>query len=386
MTMRARTLAILALAILAGSGAARAQNSVYGIAGIGFPGEPLSERARGMGGGLGAFDVTSALNPATLGDLGRLVATFSGATTFRRYTAAGDTAVGGLRETRFPYGLFAGPIPGTRVAFGLSYATYAERTYDVTATGTQVLRGDTLQVTDRLGSDGAVTDLRGALAFHSGSKLLVGAALHMLGGSSRLDVRRTFSDSAYLPYVEQQHLVFSGYGVSGGLVLRPTRAIELAGAARLDGRLTSRIGGDSVGSDRLPVSLTAGLRLSPLPRLSWATTATHRSWSRSQADLPAFTTAFDTWEVASGLELTGRGTRGTGIPLRLGMRYRQLPFSNVGTQPTETVYTVGSGVVLAGGRTALDFAVERFQRSGGGADESGWHISAGVMVIPTALR
>jgi len=174
--------------------------------------------------------------------------------------------------------------------------------------------------------------------------------------------------------------------VSGGLVLRPTRAIELAGAVRLDGRLTSHIGGDSVGTARLPVSLTAGLRLAPLPHLSWATTATHRSWSRTQADLPPSTQAFDTWEVASGLEMTGRGSQAAGIPFRVGVRYRQLPFSNVGTQPKETVFAAGSGVLLAGGRAALDFAIERFQRSGGGADERGWHISAGVMVIPTALR
>lgn len=382
MTMRARSLGMLALLTLCGSGMARAQNSVYGIAGIGFPGEPLSERARAMGGGLGAFDLTSAVNPAAVGDLGKLVAAFSGGTTFRHYTATGDSAIGGLRETRFPYGMFGGPIPGTRVSFALSFSTYAERTYDVTATGTQVLRGDTLKVTDRLGSDGAITDLRGALAFRPWSRVLVGAAVHMLGGSSRLDVRRVFSDSSYLPYVEQQHLVFSGYGVSGGVVLRPTHAIELAGTARLDGRLTSRIGGDSVGTAQLPVSLTGGLRLTPVHGLSWATTATHRSWSRAQADLGPSTQAFDTWEVASGLELTGRGTRGTGIPVRLGVRYRQLPFSNVGTQPTETVLAGGSGIVLASGRAALDFAVERFRRSGGGAEEQGWHFSAGVTVIP----
>src|SRR5574341_890548 len=118
------------------------------------------------------------------------------------------------------------------------------------------------------------------------------------------------------------------------------------------------------------------------PSLSWATTATHRSWARAQADLAASTQAFDTWEVASGLELAGRGAHGTGIPLRIGVRYRQLPFSNVGTQPTELVFAGGSGILLAGGRAALDFAVERFRRSGGGAEEQGWHFSAGVMVIP----
>jgi hypothetical protein len=348
---------------------------VYGIAGIGFPGAPLSVRARALGGGVAAVDPYSALNPASVADLGNLVAAFSGATTLRRYTATGDTAIGGLRETRFPYGMFGGRITRTPVSFALNFSTYLERTYDVTSTGTQVLRGDTLQVTDRLGSDGAVTDLRGALAFRPWSRLLVGAAVHMLGGSSRLDVRRVFSDSAYLSYVEQRRLVFSGFGVSAGVLLRPTRAIELAGAARLDGRLTSRVGGDSVGSDRLPVSFTAGLRLMPARGLRWSATATHRSWTRTQPDLAASTRAFDTWEAASGLELGS-------LPLRLGVRYRQLPFSNVGTQPTELVFAGGSGVLFARGRAAMDFAIERFRRSGGGADEQGWQFTAGVMVVP----
>jgi hypothetical protein len=320
-------------------------------------------------------DPYSALNPASVADLGNLVAAFTGSTTLRGYTAAGDTAIGGLRETRFPYGMFGGRIIGTPVSFALNFSTYAERTYDVTSAGTQVLRGDTLQVADRLASDGAVTDLRGALAVRPWPRVLVGAAVHMLGGSSRLNVRRTFSDSAYFPYVEQRHLVFSGYGVSGGIVLRPTRAIELAASARLDGRLTSSIDGDSVGSTRLPVSLTAGFRLAPIRGLRWSATATHRSWARTQSDLAVSTTAFDTWEVASGLELGRR-------PLRLGVRYRQLPFSNVGTQPRELVFAGGSGLLLARGRAALDFAIERFRRSGGGADEQGWQFTAGVMLVP----
>jgi hypothetical protein len=30
----------------------------------------------------------------------------------------------------------------------------------------------------------------------------------------------------------------------------------------------------------------------------------------------------------------------------------------------------------------MDFAIERFRRSGGGADEQGWQFTAGVMVVP----
>lgn len=376
-----RSVVRLALLVWLAPGVAAAQNSVYGISGIGFPGQPLSVRARALGGGVGAFDPTSALNPATVAGLGRLAAGLTVGTTLRRYTA-GDTTITGLRETRYPFGVFGGRITGTPVSFSLSFSTYAERTYDVTSTGTQVLRGDTLQVTDRLAADGAVTDLRGALAFRPWSPLLVGAAFHLLGGSSRLHVRRSFSSTDYLPYLEQQQLVFSGTGVSAGIVFLPTRAIELAGAVRADGRLRSRVEGEEVSSVELPVSLTVGLRLLPARALGWSTTASRRSWARAQPDLAVSTRAFDTWEVASGIEFADREARKTAIPLRVGVRYRQLPFSNVATQPSELALTGGSGLLLSDGRAALDFSVERFKRTGGGADERGWHFSVGVVVIP----
>ncbi|MBI2074003.1 MAG: hypothetical protein HYT81_13390 [Gemmatimonadetes bacterium] len=376
-----RRAAMLVVMALVAPGWAAAQNSVYGLIGIGFPGEPLAVRARSLGGGIGALDPTSALNPATVAGLGRLVAGGAAGTTLRRYTA-GDSTVSGLRETRFPYGMFGGRIPSTPLSFAVSFSTYAERTYDVTTTGTQVLRGDTLEVTDRVASDGAVTDFRGALAFRPWPRLLVGGAFHLLGGSSRLTVGRTFSSSDYSPYVERSQLVFSGTGVSAGVVLLPTGAIELAASARVDGDLETKSGTLGAGSVRLPVTLSGGVRLTPVPGLSLSSTAVRRSWSRAQPDLLAPSRAFDTWEIGSGIELSRPRARGATLPIRVGYRYRQLPFSNVATQATESVFTGGTGAVLAGGRASLDASVERFHRSGGGADERGWYFSLGVILIP----
>lgn len=377
--MNMRFLRIGILAALLAPAVAAAQNSVYGLAGIGFPGLPMGVRAHALGGGVAALDPVSALNPATVAGLTNLTVTASAGTTLRSYTA-GDSSASGLRETRFPFGLFGGRITGTPLSFALTYATYAERSYDVTTSGTQVLRGDTLAITDRLASAGAVTDMRGALAFRPTAGVLVGAAFHLLGGSSRLNVRRTFSDSAYLPYAEQRDLSFSGTGFSAGIVLRPTPAIELAGSGRVDGTLKSRLGTDDAGTVHLPATWSVGLRILPVRGLGWSTTAARRTWSRAQPDLAAPARAFDTWEIASGLELADPA--GRGFPIRVGVRYRQLPFSNVATQPTELVLAGGTGVLMAGGRAAMELAVERLKRSGGGADERGWQFSAGIVLIP----
>jgi hypothetical protein len=376
-----RPAAIVVVAMLMAPGSAAAQNSVYGLVGIGFPGDPLATRARSLGGGTGAFDIMSALNPGTVAGLGRLVAGGAAGTSLRRYTA-GDSTVTGLRETRFPFGLFGGRVPNTPLSFAVSFSTYAERTYDVTTTGTQVLRGDTLTVTDRVASDGGITDFRGALGFRPWPRVLIGGAFHLLGGSSRLMVGRTFSSPDYSPYIERNQVTFAGTSVSGGIVLLPTSAIELAASARVDGDLEIRSETQTAGAVRLPVSLIGGLRLTPVAGLSLAATAARRSWSRSQPDLISPTQAFDTWEIGTGLELSRPQARGASVPIRLGYRYRQLPFSNVVTQPTETAFTGGTGLLLGGGRASLDASVERFHRSGGGADEEGWYFSLGVIIIP----
>ena len=361
---------------------ALAQNSIYGVAGIGFPEEPFGVHARSLGGGSAAFDALSALNPGTVADFGRLAASVSIGEGFRSYTA-GDTSVSGLRETRFPFGLMGGKIGGTPISFAVSYATYAERTFDLRTTGTEVLRGDTLGISDKIASDGAVTDVRGALAMRPLSFLKVGAALHLLGGSSRLDVQRTFSDSAYLPYAESSHLVFSGVGVSAGIVLRLVPAVEVAAAARVNGGLSSQLGNQDLGSVKLPVELTGGLRLMiPRSGVSWSSTATWRSWSRAQPDLVAPTAAFNTWDLSSGIEIHDHDVGGRGLPLRVGVRYRQLPFSNRAAQPTELAFAAGSGLVLAQRRAEIDVSLEHFQRTGGGADERGWQIAAGIVVLP----
>ncbi len=380
--MTMRRVPWLLLLALGSPAAALAQNSVYGVAGIGFPEEPIGIHARALGGGSAAFDALSALNPGTVADFGRLAASVTMSESFRSYTA-GDSSVSGLRETRFPFGIMGGKVGGLPLSFAVSYATYAERTFDIRTTGTEVLRGDTVGISDRVASNGAVTDVRGALAMRPFSFLKVGAAIHLLGGSSRLDIRRTFSDSAYLPYAEASHLVFSGVGVSAGVVLRPLPLVQLAGAARVNGNLSSQLGTQNFGGVKLPVALTAGLRLiAPRVGASWSSTATWRSWSRAQSDLVSPTKAFDAWDLASGIELRDHDAGGRGLPLRVGVRYRQLPFSNVNTQPTELVLAAGSGLVLAHGRAEVDFSLEHVQRSGGGADERGWQIAVGILVLP----
>jgi hypothetical protein len=359
------------------------QNSVYGIQGIGFPGNPLSIRSRSLGGGNAVFDPASALNPAAAAGYTKLVASLGLGTTFRSYTA-GDTSVRGLRETRFPIGVVGTPLQGTPLKLAVSFVSYAERSFDVRTSFTAVIRGESVMVEDRVAAEGGVSDFRLAIASGAGSRLLVGGAVHLLAGSSRLRVRRDFSDPQYRSFVQQSDISFAGVGLSAGAVLSVVRGVQLGAAVRSDGQLESNFPFSAPERVELPWTVAAGLRLAPTPRVSWSTTAVWRSWSDAAAGLARGTRAFDTWELGSGLELGGGGSRILGLPLvwRSGVRYASLPFSARDEQPRELVLSGGPGMFLGSGRIALDLSLERVTRSGAGAREEGWHVAAGITVVP----
>jgi hypothetical protein len=112
------------------------------------------------------------------------------------------------------------------------------------------------------------------------------------------------------------------------------------------------------------------------------TTARWRSWSRAGDDVAAVgTSAFDTWEVGSGLEISS-ARQGAKFPLRLGIRYAQLPFSPSTDQPTEWNYSIGTGAPFAANRAVIDVALLRFQRDGAGASERGWYLTVGITLTP----
>src|SRR5690606_22267139 len=92
--------------------------------------------------------------------------------------------------------------------------------------------------------------------------------------------------------------------------------------------------------------------------------------------------ARDAWSVQGGLEWDAIQLRQRPLPVRLGFRQAALPFS--WSQPSastdwasERAVTGGLGLVLAGGATLGDFAVERGWRGGdsAGLDESFWRMT-----------
>lgn len=380
--MRARSLKV---AVLCGSllaSAAEAQNSVYGVLGIGFPGRAVSTRARSTAGAMAAFDARSPLNPATVAGFRRVMIMASTGTTLRNYTAL-DSAVEGLSQTRSPLGVLGGPVRGTPLSFALSFNTYADRTWDLVTEDSVMIRGERIGVRDEFKSNGGITDLRGALAYRLSSMFSVGLGLHMLTGSSALSTRRDFSSVDYVTLLEKDKLSYSGLGLSAGVVTTLDQSLVLSLAVRSDEKLEVTADSASVGEVDLPWSYMAGLLVTPVPALRLSSTVIRRAWSNSATGLAAVgaANAFDTWDVSGGVELGGTpGT--TRMPLSLGFRYAQLPFSPTEQQARELDFAGGSTLVFAAERVLFDFSVERILRRGGGAEEWSWFLSFAFTVRP----
>lgn len=373
-------LLLVVLLTMVGSTHALAQNSVFGVHGIGFPGRPISARARALGGGNALFDTRSALNPATVASLGPLMVTASSSTSLRNFTAL-DTVVTGLSETRFPYAFAGTLVRSTPLSFALSYSGYAERSFDQTTTDSVTIRGERLGVIDELISSGAVSDLRAAIGWRLLPRVNVGGAIHLLSGSVRSVARRSFPGSeSYYDMQEANKIRLSGLGISAGLLFSPIRQISVAASIRSDTELKSSVDAVELGRVDLPISFSGGLLLQPHPSIRLATTAERHLWKSAEADLKAAggAYAFDTWAIGSGVELGGE----SGIPLRFGARYAQLPFSHSLEQATEFLVSAGTAMEFAGGRATLEASVERIMRDGAGAEERAWFLMFALTVIP----
>jgi hypothetical protein len=370
---------LVAVAIPAG---VQAQNSVYGTRGLGFPSRSLSARSQALGGGSALFDRASALNPAGATGFERVTVGAVNATSFREYSAGGID-VSGLRETRFPLGFIGGGIGRSAFSFNLGFATYTERSFDLTMQDTVLTPVGLVPVSDRVISDGGVVDVRAAIGWRASGRLGVGAALHLMTGSSRVVARRAFENAEFLAFEQRDVLSFSGTGVSAGFLWVLHDRVSIAASGRINGTLESGLKDGTSQDIAMPQEVAAGLAIGLPGNGQWMTTAQWRSWSRSAPDLASSgSNAFDSWEIGSGIEFgADRAGRGR-FPLRLGVRYAQIPFSPNAEQPTEWNFGIGTGAQFAANRAMFDVSLERFQRDGAGATERGWYLTIGITVTP----
>jgi len=346
-----------------------AQDSYYSVRGLGHPSRPIGARARASAGAFAPFDPGSGVNPATAARVGRLTASATTLVTNRTVQGAGiDTS---LRQTRFPVVSLTGPF-FFKTVYSLRIGPYLARSHELITVDTVVARGEPIEVRDRYRTDGGTSDLGFTLARQLRPNLDVGGSFHVLVGSARVAVVRSFADSAYRTYEEGAVESFDGLGASVGVIFLPRQELGLSAYLRADGKLETTVDGATRSVTDLPVTLGGGVAMLIGNELRFGGAIEWTTWSAATVTAQSY----DTFWLAAGLEL-GPLLRS----LRLGVRYATLPFG-VAEQPTELAVAGGFGFAFAEGRGGLDFALERAWRSDSQLDEKLWVISAGLTVRP----
>ncbi len=329
------------------------------------------------------FDGESSLNPAALSSLTVPTAVFTGLQDFRNVeNPAGSESV---RESRFPHFAFIGPVKRYPLVLGVSYSSYLVRDFTVATVDTVDLRGALVPVADTLSSRGGISDLRFAGAYRVGQRWIVGAGVHVLTGSNRLEFRRSFADTSYdLPGSQTSELSYASVGASVGLIREFGPQFSVALLARADGEANVDRDSTRVNEVDLPYTFGMGLRWRATPRLELGSQAVYRTWSGANSDLLAQGSpgADNTFEVSLGGELTDP-RRPYRRPIRFGARYSTLPFLlTAGEQPNEFTVSLGSGARFAQQRAGVDLSLEHTWRSAGEFSERAFLVTVGISLRP----
>lgn len=380
--MRSLSTGILVLAFIAlGAPSLAADDSVFGIRGLGILGRPQSAQSAAAGGGFALFDGAGGMNPAALSRWRGVSGWAVGSPSRRRFdTGAGDVS---LTSTRFPLVGFSTVI-GTRLFVGVTVSDYLDRTWSVRDVDTLTLRGSPVQVTDNSKSIGGVSDLGLAAGYRLSPTLVVGAGVHALTGSTRLEVTREFDDATYQNFSDLAVTDFSGFGLSVGALYTALPNLQLGGSLRVNTSLRASSTSGQRARVALPIELGVGAQYTPSPGVVLASSVGYATWSRAADDLLASgeEPSRNVWSIGAGVDVEAIRLGSSRIPLRLGYRWRQLPFPVNGSALGEHAFSGGFGLNMAGGRTTLDAGVEKGTRAAGSQSESFTTAFVGITVRP----
>jgi len=379
---RPLSLAVATAAALAGASRAAAQDSVFGIRGLGFLDRSLSAYSAAMGGALAPVDGASAVNPASLAVWHGTAGWAVGAGSFHSFDGGSGSTT--LSATRFPLLGVAGAV-GPRIVLGATVSDYLDRNWSVSRAGIDTLRGAPVATQDETRSVGGISDLRLAMAYRMRGVVL-GVGLHVLTGSTQTSVSRQFPvDSAYLPFTQQQVSSYRGVGISFGALASPVHSVLAGVSVRLNGRLRAA-SPDSVMHIGMPVEVNGGASWVPVTGLLVAGTVGYAGWSAAAGALTAAGRggSRDVWSGGIGAEVTFLRFAGKPLALRGGVRWRQLPFpaDSAGTRLGERAVTGGLGFDTAGGRATVDVGLDIGSRTAGDLVEHFTTAYVGLTIRP----
>lgn len=380
MTGRVLRLAPLALglALLAPGGAA-AQESVFNLGTFGLPSSGEAMRARALGGaGLGLGRETFGLeNPAQIAGFRRAGLYLSILGTRTEVEDPFDS--GDIEDVYFPVGQVVIPAWGGLV-LGLGYRQHLD--FDARLESTVEVVGDTVPVPIVLDADGTVAALSPTLAYAFDERTTAGVSVDLYLGSR--EVIRTVEagdvDVGAIRVGDSLTRDFRGVGATFGVERAIGERFTVSAAYRLvptlDSEITEASSAEALeGIDAefdLPNELVLGATARFSERLLATVAWRSASWSEFAGPGIEPDRVADAFELGGGIEWSPRSRTalllGPGTPLRLGIRYRELPLEIDGETVTEWAAAVGYGLGF-GDRSRIDAVLEAGRR--GSLDDHG---------------
>ena len=379
LVMRRWSVGVGAVLVALAARAGRAQGNLS-QQGLGYPPGQISTRALGAAGALAEIDPMSQVNPASLGFVGSTLLFFQIEPEFRQVTSGSTTDH--TMTARYP--LFLGAVPiGTRWVVAFSSATLLDRTWATATEGVIPIDGQPVNSTLLNSSDGSINDLRLAGVWMPAPWIRVGLGGHVMSGSDRVTLGRTFDDPAFGSFADTSIIGFDGGAVSGGVSLIAPRLAIASASFRKGGTLNADRGDTTLGSAHVPDRLGFSAAYIGIAGTQIAARASWDKWSALNGVRNAGTQAVDAWDMSVGADIAGPRLGGKAWMLRTGGRWRTLPYEAAGHKVQERSVVGGLGTTFAGGRVLTDIAIARAHRTAGiDISESAWTLSIGLGVRP----
>jgi hypothetical protein len=273
-------------------------------------------------------------------------------------------------------------IPRGSWAIGASFIAETDQDWTVGVSDTLTSSFGTFPYEERREHDGGLSSVNLAVARTIGR---VGAGIEagFLTGGLRQTFFRNFEPAVEDPTFGigiasgEARFSYSAFRLRGGLVSQLSPRLRVSGSLSWTGDLEARQ--DTAGLEiaryeiPMPVEWALGGSYRVADRLLVSAAGGWAGWGGSADDFVS-SDATDVWWLGVGAEWIGLRLFGAGLPVRAGYRRTGLPFYPAGEDPiTETAFTFGAGIDVAGGIATMDAALEvgsRGDLASSGVEES----------------
>lgn len=380
--IRLAVIALVALPLVASA------QGTLSTQGFGYPGGQQSTRSLGAGGALGESDPYSVTNPASIYNFGTSVLYFQAEPEYRTISLGGQSEHATI--ARYPLVLAGVPI-GTSLYAGISASNLLDRTFTTSSRNLQTVGGLPVASTNTFSSDGAIGDVRLALAWAPTTWLRVGGAGHVITGDNNLRRTEAFDDTTrFAVLVDTQTVTYTGTAYSAGFDLSAGGIATFSGSYRKGGPLSIKHADTTLRTGHVPDRLSLGAAFIGLHGAVIGVRTSRDKWSNMASLAAPGLPVTDAWDSSIGADVVGPRVLGSLLQVRAGARTRTLPFGSPGAggaasaDVKENSFSFGVGTGLAHGRATLDAAAIHASRSAANTalSEKAWTLSVGVSVRP----